>query len=209
MKYALICILIAIMQTGCDLRTKDVQREFERRRLNDGIQVGAPDAWRWARDGIEMDSVVILAGQPTKKAIPPQSLPNALTTWEYPSDIDGANHRLIFNEDGLLMFCEWYSGFGEDKSLLPPSPAIANRLEIEYPRCVPLAWTGNTEIGYQAEVDIYIPKGEWTHSARYFTKNNRTVHLHTGANAGRWRVRALSTKGYGPWSEYVEFKCIR
>lgn len=196
--------LLTLLMMGCDSAYED----FSRERLNDGIQVGAPDDWRWARDGLQRKAVLLLAGEP-KADYNSKSMRKAeLGTWEYETEIKGVFHQLFFNRDGLLVFCEWYDGILEDPLLDAPQIAFSKKLKINYPRCVPAVWSGESENGYQVEVDIKYPD-KWGHSATYFTRNRNTVHKHTGANEGRWRVRKLSMKGYGPWSEYVEFECIR
>ena len=184
-------------------------RAFSRDRLNDGIQVGAPNDWRWARDGIEMKSVRVLMGDPIEEHDQEGMMKNELGTWRYTSEIEGAIHHLLFNRDGFLVGCRWYVGIDEDPSLDKPKPSIKENLKIDYPRCVPMKWEGDISHGYEIDVQIRHPDGTWSDSASYYTSNNIAIHQHTGSNEGRWRVRQLSKKGYGPWSEWVEFECIR
>ncbi|MCF7848837.1 MAG: hypothetical protein K9M45_08315 [Kiritimatiellales bacterium] len=189
-------ILAIVVLVVRDIITYD---DFSRERLNDGIQVGAPDEWRWARDGLQKKSVLELAGAPDRKQG---------HVWEYDSNIKGAYHIFYFNDVGFLSGCGWYVEAQADESLNAPKVEISTNLRIDYPRCVPMSWSGESDNGYEVEVDIKHP-AKWIHSSTYFTRNEMTVHQHTGANKGRWRVRKLSLKGYGPWSGYVNFECIR
>lgn len=191
---------------GCD--SSQVNVNFTRDRLNDGIQVGAPDDWRWVRDGLPRESVLLLAGNPIKDYDPKEIKERELGVWEYKTEIEGAVHRLAFDRDGLLRFCEWYKEMKEDPSLSAPTAVSSGMPEIRFPRCMPMVWTGDSENGYEVAVEI-LHGNQRDQSANYFTKNKRAVHQHTGMNEGRWRVRKLSFKGFGPWSEYVEFKCVQ
>jgi len=181
---------------------------FSQPRLNDGIQVGAPDDWRWARDGLQHAAVRRLVGDPKSvKTIKPHHPGDGdLTIWVYDSDIAGATHTLKFIR-GFLIGCQWYEGLKADNSLPAPEIATPKGVRIGGPRCVPMAWKGNSPSGYQVDVEIQYPDGRWAPSATYFTKQTKAVHQHTGANAGRWRVRMLSAHGFGPWSDNVQFEC--
>jgi hypothetical protein len=184
---------------GCE---RDSQRSngFSQPRLNDGIEVGAPDSWRWARDGISKAALRVLAGEPRQ---------DSGQVWLYDANIAGTSHKLLFDEGGFLVGCTWYDGLQPDRSLDTPHPVSLEKLKIDFPRCAPMAWEGESSNGYQVEVYIRMGPDAWTSDGTYFTTNNVAVHQHTGMNAGRWRVRKLSLLGYGPWSEDVEFECIK
>jgi hypothetical protein len=194
----LLAALIPAALLACGRESEHVD-EFSRQRLNDGIEVGAPDGWRWARDGISKDAIRLLAGEPQRQ----DSM-----FWEYDTNIPGTSHKLLFNDDGFLIGCRWYDGLQPDKTLDAPQPASPQKLKIDFPRCVPMVWQGKSSNGYQVEVCLTGPDA-WTSAGTYFTANNVAVHQHTGMNAGRWRVRKLSLRGFGPWSEEVEFECIK
>ena len=200
----LIPSLLLTAASGCDAGSD----EFSRARLNNGIEVDAPDGWRWARDGIQDKSMRILAGEPDRIDPASKALKNSLGSWEYITEIAGTKHRFFFNVDGFFVGCKWYENLQEDTSLDAPTVSFTEKLSIKFPRCVPMVWDGESENGFEVFAEIQIGE-KWEQSANYFTKNNRAVHLHTGKNEGRWRVRKLSLKGYGPWSEYVEFKCTQ
>ena len=200
-----LCVGLITCMAGCG-RNRDW---FSNPRSNDGIQVGAPDDWRWARDGLQLAAVRSLVGPPkSEQVIPPLHAEDGdATIWTYDSDIAGATHTLKFI-GGFLIGCQWYEGLKADGSLPAPELAMPKGMRIDYPRCVPMAWKGNSPNGYQADVEIQYPDGRWAPSATYFTKQKKAVHQH-GANAGRWRVRMLSARGFGPWSDYVPFECVR
>lgn len=187
--------------------SKDDAERFNRRRLNDGISVGAPDAWRWIRDGIHLDNVKRLMGEP--KALGPKfpQVPGSLQTITYASDVKGAEHHLSFYNDGLLFSCSWYEGIADAPGVAAPVPAIEDGLAVSGPRIVPIKWKGKAERGFQVEVEIQHPDGKWAPSQTYFTSNHEVAHLHTGDNPGRWRVRAMTAEGAGAWSERVGFTC--
>jgi len=199
------CSIMAVFLFACS----DHSNDFSRSTLNNGIQVSAPDGWRWARSGIERESVLILAGSPKSDYDRKNMLKDELETWEYDTEINGAVHKLLFNRDGYVSFFRWYEGISADDTLRAPNPTVNKKLVIDFPRCVPMAWDGASSNGYQVEAQVQYPGGSWSEPKSYFTQNKVAVHQHTGANDGRWRVRKLSLVGYGPWSDYVEFSCSR
>ncbi len=176
-------------------------------RLNDGIAVEAPDNWRWVRDGIHLRHFLVLAGEPETNQTKGLNA-GELGAVTYKSNIENVYHQFLFDSKGLLRFSEWYVNIPDDLKINSPKTAIKNNLKIPYPRMVPISWTGKSSNGYEIQVDIMYPDGQWVLSKKYYTSQNTVVHQHTGANAGRWRVRALSNKGGGVWSNFVEFKCI-
>ena len=189
--------------------SKEESDRFSRRRLNDGIVVDAPDAWRWIRDGIHIDNVKRLMGEPKNVEPRLSQDPNSLQTITYESDVKGAEHRLSFYNDGLLCSCSWYQGIPAASGVAAPVPAIEDGLVVNGPRIVPIKWKGEAERGFQVEVEIQHPDGKWASSRTYFTSNHAVAHLHTGDNPGRWRVRALAAEGAGVWSPQVGFVCGR
>ena len=202
-----ISAMMLIALTSCGKKGAAV--EFQRDRLNDGIFVSAPDNWRWARDGIEKQVLLQIAGDPItgKTDTASTSIPGELVHWTYATEIPGTVHTFSINREGFVVFARWYEGLADDNAAEIPHPLGNGNLSVRYPRCVPMAWSGRSEIGFHVEVDIQYPSGEWHHESEYFTRNHAAIHQHTGANPGRWRVRTLTTKGAGPWSEYVTFKC--
>ena len=195
-------ILLLITLVSCNNNVKHFHP-----RLNDGIEVGAPDQWRWIRDGLNHEAIQILAGVPAHKNNAIKSIPHSLGVWKYKTEIPDVYHELIFSQKNQLVSCQWYKGMKEDSSLIAPKSLITKRLLIDYPRSVPISWTGDSTNGYEVEVEIMYPNGKWDKSYTYFTSDTKAVHQHTGDNIGRWKVRKISKIGYGPWSNTTEFEC--
>jgi hypothetical protein len=81
---------------------------FPEGRANDGIQVGAPDDWRWARDGLQHAAVRRLVGNPKSvKTIKPHHPGDGdLTIWVYDSDIAGATQcQVLIGSSFALIDC--------------------------------------------------------------------------------------------------------
>ncbi len=174
-----------------------------------GPSTEAPAGWEWVREGLPERTVELLAGLPDSKEPPLPGVEAALGTWEYSADIAGTRHVLLFSSDGTLFRGRWYQGITADDTLNAPTPTVRDGLVFDYPRYVPMAWDGTSTNGFQVQVDTQYPDGSWSDPEIYFTDDRTMIHIHGGANPGRWRVRKLSAKGYGPWSEYVSFECVR
>ena len=203
MKLRPLIVFVALIALCGTLNGKD-KFDPSRPRLNNGIFVGAPDDWRWCRDGISMANFKMMAGEP---ADPGPQIPGLEPNLLYKSDIEGSMHRFVFDTDGILLFANWYENLKEDKTVKAPKPAIASGLKVLSTRLIPIVWAGEAKTGFQVEVDILLPSGKWEDTRTYITRNTRLIHQHGGANKGRWRVRSLSPKGAGAWSDYVEFSC--
>jgi hypothetical protein len=70
----------------------------------------------------------------------------------------GATHTLKFI-GGFLIGCQWYEGLKADGSLPAPELAMPKGMRIDYPRCVPMAWKGNSPNGYQVDAESQYPDG--------------------------------------------------
>jgi len=188
------------------LSAKDSASNFSRSRLNNGIFVGAPDQWRWCRDGIELKHFKLLAGEPIKEE-PKVKIKGALQALKYDSGVLESPHVFYFDSDGFLVSRDWYTEIKDNPDIPAPTPQTPNNLKVSYPRCVPLSWKGASDLGYHVEVQILHPGNGWNHSFSYYTKNTKAIHNHTGANEGRWRVRSISKEGVGEWSKFITFSC--
>ena len=206
-RLGIVFICVVLITVFITASIKQSASFFDRKRLNNGIAVEAPDNWRWVRDGIHLRDFFLLAGEPEKNNAK-VLMSGALGIVTYKSNIEGAHHEFLFDKNGFLRFSKWYINLKDDPKIKSPDTIIQNNLKISYPRMVPISWKGTSENGYEVQVDIKIPNGPWTLSKKYYTSQNRMVHQHTGANAGRWRVRALSNKGGGAWSDFVVFTCV-
>lgn len=180
--------------------------DFSRPRLNNGIFVGAPDDWRWCRDGIHISHIKLLKGEPDFKG-PRINIEGSLYTIGYNNEILNTCHKLSFDKNGYLRFSSWYDGLKIDNTIPKPITKIKSGLRVAWPRKVPISWLGESKIGYMINVQILHEGKGWSDQLNYYTKNNIIIHNHTGANKGRWKVRSLSEKGASPWSEYVTFTC--
>ena len=91
------------------------------------------------------------------------------------------------------------------KLMSPPDETVFDH----YPRFVDFRWyasSGDYPMSYEIEVDTLRLSGEWL-QGRGSSKVNVPYfsHSHAGANRGRWRVRAVNSKGKGEWSDYFYF----
>lgn len=203
-----VCLVLMTVIVTVLFFIKQSTSVFDRQRLNNGIAVEAPDDWRWVRDGIHLRDFLLLAGEPQTNRTEGLMIAGALGTVTYRSNIEGAYHEFAFDKNGFLRFSEWYIDLKDDPKINSLNTTIQNNLKIPYPRMVPISWAGESTNGYEIQVDIKYPNGQWVLSKKYYTSQNSVIHKHSGKGTGRWRVRALSNKGGGAWSDFVIFTCL-
>jgi hypothetical protein len=177
-------------------------------------------SWNKVKVGLPVADVKKLLGEPILGFWTP-SEPNAVYSWTYgyvakkseifPEDFAFVlwvqNGKVHLKEDPFGGIPISPDGFPTvPRQMSPADETVFNH----YPRFVDFRWyaaSGDYPMKYEIEVNIIYPSGEWSRDneprevkAPYYT------YSHSGANRGRWRVRAINSKGSSRWSEYFYFK---
>ncbi len=192
-------------------------------------QMQQPDrrAWSQLKIGMTADAVSTLLGEPVQKSDPP-SQPRkpgvTYTSWwrygrlQFPSEsMPGDYQFLVFMTNGAVSsisdpFGGAMSADGTPtvpKQVVPAEGAVFDH----YPRFVDVRWmpsAGDYPMRYEVDVESQSGgTGAWRPMASIPVEQPYAAFGHVGANAGRWRVRAVNALGASTWSEWRHFSFSR
>jgi len=188
-----------------------------------------PDYQKWQSVSVKMDEqqVIELLGQPLAKPDPFDRNSDVLYSWEYgyltPKSAIFPRplvFRIRFQRGKVFAVEDPFNGsFSQDGSPTIPQTiwAVDPPMFDHYPRLLDLRWypaAGIYPMRYEVEIGELRYKGNAEVSNGWYTKVIATdipylANEFDGDSRGRWRVRAINSKGTGDWSEYREFVFAR
>jgi len=179
-------------------------------------------AWNEVKAGLPVAELEKLLGQPIRKPGPHGDYkPGYVYPWTYgyvakesamfPQDLA----FVVSIEMGKVRFKEDpFGGVAISKDGSPTVPKLMSPPDASvfahYPRFVDFRWyasSGDYPMRYEIEIGVQYRSGEWSQD-----RGSREVSIpyyaysHSGLNRGRWRVRAVNSKGRSQWSDYFYFE---
>jgi hypothetical protein len=179
------------------------------------------DAWGRVEKGQTVEELEKLLGKPIKTGGPKGGFePNHVYSWTYgyvakksvvfPSDLAFSVRvemgKVSSKSDPFGDVRLSRDGFPSVPRLMNPSDATEF---FHYPRFVDLRWyasSGTYPMKYEIQIDYFGLSGGWKPEA---TPHKSSIpylcYIFSGDTRGRWRVRAVNTKGTSDWSDYNSF----
>lgn len=192
-------------------------------------QIQQPDRTAWAKlqIGQTSDAVLALLGEPLLRSAPspqPQTPGVTHTSWwqygrlQFPGESMPVGYQfLVFLTNGTVSAIQDPFGGASSvdgaptvpKQVVPVDAAVFDH----YPRFVDARWmpsAGDYPMRYEVEIESQNGgTGTWHPLASIPADQPYAAFSHVGANAGRWRVRAVNAVGTSGWSDWRSFSFRR